>query len=270
MENITSKSNQKVKYIKSLNEKKFRLQYKEYYLEGIKVVTELLDMYNKKAIDIMSIACSYEILSKINGGIDMINRLEKIQDIEILSIDANVFKSITDTVSPQGILAILKLPDNNINALNIDSNILILDKLQDAGNVGTIIRTAFSFNVKNIICLDGTTDIFSPKVLRSTMATILKVNIIYIRDNELTESLNKLKNKGYKIIGTSLQTDTYISKEVVSGKCIFVIGNEANGISKEIINSCDTLVKIPMNNDAESLNVACATSIMLYEQFKNI
>lgn len=269
MENITSKSNQKIKYIKSLNEKKFRQEYNEYYLEGIKVVSELLDMYNKKAIDIMSIACSYDILSKINGGLDMISKLEKIQDLEIINMDSKIFKSITDTVSPQGILAVLKIFNNNIDDIDSDSNILILDRLQDAGNVGTIIRTAVSFNVKNIICLDGTTDVFSPKVLRSTMASILKVNIIYIHDNELNESINKIKDKGYNIIGTSLQTDMYISSDIFMGKCAFVVGNEANGISEKIIANCDKLVKIPMESNMESLNVACATSILLYEQFKN-
>jgi len=268
MENITSKSNQKVKYIKSLNERKFRLEYKEYYLEGIKVVNELLDIYNHKAIDILSIACSYDILNKTNGGLNIISRLEKINNLEIINMDSGTFKSITDTVTPQGVLAVLKIPDNNIDNINIDTNILILDKLQDAGNVGTIIRTADSFDVRNIICLDGTTDVFSPKVLRSTMASILRVNIIFVHDNELIEIINKIKNKGYNIIGTSLQTDQYISKDILKGKCAFVVGNEANGISEELIKNCDTLIKIPMSNSAESLNVACATSILLYEQFK--
>jgi len=268
MENITSKSNKSVKYIKSLNERKFRLEYKQYYLEGIKVVNELLDMYNQKAIDILSIACSYDILNKTNGGLDIISRLEKIDNFEILNMDSDVFKSITDTVSPQGVLAVLTTPDNNVDSINIDTNILILDKLQDAGNVGTIIRTADSFDVRNIICLDGTTDIFSPKVLRSTMASILRVNIIFIHDSELAESINTIKSKGYSIIGTSLQTDKYISKDILNGKCAFVVGNEANGISEEIIKICDNLIKIPMSNSAESLNVACATSILLYEQFK--
>ena len=269
MENITSKSNQKVKYIKSLNEKKFRQEYNQYYLEGIKVVNEVLDMYNQKAIDIVSIACSYDILNETNGGANIISRLEKIDTLEILNIDWEIFKTITDTVSPQGILAVLNISKNNIENMNIDTNILILDKLQDAGNVGTIIRTADSFNVRNIICLEGTTDIFSPKVLRSTMASILRVNIITIKNNELSESINKMKNYGYNIIGTSLQTDKYISKDILKGKCAFVIGNEANGISEEVIQKCDSLIKIPMCSSTESLNVACATSILLYEQFKN-
>ncbi len=269
MENITSKSNQKVKYIKSLNEKKFRQEYNEYYLEGIKVVSELLDMYKKKAIDIVSIACSYDILNKTNGGIEVINKLEKIDDLEILNIESNVFKSLTDTISTQGILAVLKIPNSNIDSIDKNSNIIILDRLQDAGNVGTIIRTAISFNVKNIICLDGTTDVFSQKVLRSTMASIFKVNIIYVHDNELNESLNKIKNIGYNIIGTSLQTDNYISNDLFKGKCAFVVGNEANGISQKIIEKCDKLVKIPMEENVESLNVACAATILLYEQFKN-
>lgn len=269
MENITSKSNQKVKYLKSLNEKKFRQKYNEYYLEGIKVVNELLDMYNKKAVDIISIAYSYDILSKLNGGLEILKRLEKISDIEILNISKDVFESITDTVSPQGILATLKIPNKSLNDINNDSNIIILDKLQDAGNVGTIIRTADSFDVRNIICLEGTVDVFSPKVLRSTMASIFRVNIIQIDNNNLNESINKIKEKGYNIIGTSLQTSTYVSKDVFKGKCAFALGNESNGISELIIKSCDKLVKIPMSDSAESLNVACATSILLYEQFKN-
>lgn len=269
MENITSKSNQKVKYIKSLNEKKFRQKYNEYYLEGIKVVNELLDMYNKKAVDIMSIACSYDILSKLNGGLETINRLEKIKSIDMYNMSKEVFESITDTVSPQGILAVLKIPNKTISDIDNNSNILILDKLQDAGNVGTIIRTADSFSVRNIICLEGTVDVFSPKVLRSTMASIFRVNIIQIDNNDLTNCINKIKAKGYNIIGTSLKTEVYVSKDVFKDKCAFVVGNEANGISETIIKNCDKLVKIPMSDTAESLNVACATSIMLYEQFKN-
>lgn len=269
MENITSKSNSKVKYIKSLNEKKFRQKYSEYYLEGIKVVNELLDMYNKKAIDIVSIACSYDILSKVNGGLDMITRLEKIENLEIFNMSSDVFESMTDTISPQGILAVLKIPSKSIDDIDMNTNVLILDKLQDAGNVGTIIRTADSFDVRNIICLDGTVDVFSPKVLRSTMASILRANIIYIRADEVTENMNILKEKKYSIIGTSLQTDTYISKDLFTGKCAFVVGNEANGISDEIIKNCNKLIKIPMSDSAESLNVACATSILLYEQYKH-
>lgn len=269
MENITSKSNQKVKYIKSLNEKKFRQKYNEYYLEGIKVVSELLDMYNKKAVDIISIAYSYDILTKLNGGLEILNKLEKIKSIEIFNMSKEVFESITDTVSPQGILAVLKIPNKSLSDINNNSNILILDRLQDAGNVGTIIRTADSFDVRNIVCLEGTVDVFSPKVLRSTMASIFRVNIIQIENTNLDESINKIKDKGYNIIGTSLQTDTYVSKDIFKDKCAFVVGNEANGISDTIIKSCDRLIKIPMSDSAESLNVACATSIILYEQFKN-
>lgn len=269
MENITSKSNQKVKYIKSLNEKKFRQKYNEYYLEGIKVVSELLDMYNKKAVDIISIAYSYDILTKLNGGLEILDKLEKINSIEIFNMSKEVFESMTDTVSPQGVLAVLKIPNKSLSDINNNSNILILDRLQDAGNVGTIIRTADSFDVRNIVCLEGTVDVFSPKVLRSTMASIFRVNIIQIENTNLDECINKIKDKGYNIIGTSLQTHTYVSKDIFKDKCAFVVGNEANGISDTIIKSCDRLIKIPMSDSAESLNVACATSIILYEQFKN-
>ncbi|MEG1705303.1 MAG: RNA methyltransferase [Clostridia bacterium] len=268
MEIITSKSNEKVKYIRNLNEKKFRQKYNEYYLEGIKVVSELLDIYNKKAVDIVSIAYSNMILKEANGGIELLKKIEKFSDIEIINIDSNVFKSIVETVNTQGILAVIKINNKTINEIDVSSNVLILDKLQDSGNVGTIIRTADSFNVKNIICISGTADVYSQKVLRSTMASIFRVNIIYINEKEIKENIEFLKKNDYHLIGTSLQSNTFVNDKLFNKKCAIVVGNESNGISDMMTNLCDMLVKIPISDSTESLNVACATSILLYEQYK--
>lgn len=265
MEKIISKTNSNVKFVNGLNEKKFRQKNNAFYLEGIKVVNELLD----KAIDIMFIAYSKSILLTSNGGEELIKRLEKEKNVKVLEFDEKIFKYVTDTVNPQGVLAVLSIPKYNLEK-EIEkignSNILILDKVQDQGNLGTIIRSANAFDCDLIICIHGTADIYSPKTLRSTMGGILNTKIIYIDDvNELLI----LKSKGYKIVTTSLNTNNSSDTlNYIDNKYAFVVGNEANGVSKELESLSDTLVKIPMSNKIESLNVGVATSIILYEQYK--
>jgi TrmH family RNA methyltransferase len=275
MDTIISKSNEKVKFIKNLNEKKFRQKYNAFYLEGIKVVEEVLN--KNKAINIMFIAYSKDILLCLNGGNEISEKIQefsKKNKIELINLDKKVFEYVSDTVTPQGILAVIEIPKYNIldvlkNDFETGKNILILDKLQDSGNIGTIVRAADAFNVSTIICLEGTTDVYSPKVVRSTMGSILREKIMYLNKDEINDYLKKIKEIGYEIVGTYLNTDKYINEIDFNYRYAFVLGNEANGISSEIINICDKLIKIPMSGSAESLNVGIASGIILYEQFKN-
>lgn len=257
IEVITSKSNEKAKFIRSLNDKKGRQKNGCFYLEGIKVVNEVIE--RRGAINLRFIAYSEEILINVNGGKEI---LKKIQNK--ISFSKDVFNTLTDTKTPQGILAVLEFT-NELEVLN-DENILVLDKVQDLGNLGTIIRSADAFGIKQIICTSGTADVYSPKVLRSTMGSILREKITYI-DN--LQKLEELKKYGFAIVGTTLNEKSIsIEKFDFSKKSIFVMGNEANGISKEIEKICDYFIKIPMTGNAESLNVGVATSIILYKQFK--
>lgn len=264
MEQIISKTNSNVKFVSGLNEKKFRQKNNAFYLEGIKVVNELLD----KAIDIMFIAYSKSILSTSNGGDELIKRLEKVKNIKILEFDEKIFKYVTDTVNPQGVLAVLSIPKYNLEEeiLKTNNNILVLDKVQDQGNLGTIIRSANAFNIDLIICTHGTADIYSPKTLRSTMGGILNTKVIYVDD---IDELNVLKENEYKIVTTSLNTNNSSDTlDYLNNKYAFVVGNEANGVSDELVSISDVLIKIPMSDRIESLNVGVATSIILYEQYK--
>lgn len=262
MEEIISKSNTNVKFVHSLNDKKSRQKNNAFYLEGIKVVNELLD----KAIDVKFIAYSKSILLNSNGGKELLSRLEKQTKIKVLNFEQSIFRYVTDTVNPQGVLAVLDIPNYDLrNALD-DKNVLILDKVQDQGNFGTIIRSSQAFNIDVIVCTLGTADAYSPKTLRSTMGTILNTKIIYI---ENVEELKVLKENGYKIVTTSLNTNNSSDTlDYVNNKYAFVMGNEANGVSEEVEKLSDTLVKIPMSDKVESLNVGVATSIILYEQYK--
>lgn len=262
MELIVSKSNDNVKLIRSLNEKKYRTKYNAFYLEGVKVTNEILD--KNEAIDILFIAYSKSLLISTNGGQALLDRISSLKNIKVLEFEENIFKYMTDTVNTQGILVVMKIPKYSLENEE-NKNIILLDKVQDLGNIGTIIRSCNAFGVDTILCTSGTADVYSPKAVRATMGGILNVKIIYLDD---IEKLNLFKKMGYKIATTSLKTQNSIDSIDYNNKYIFVMGNEANGVSKEIIDISDFVVKIPMSEKIESLNVGVATSIILYEQYK--
>ncbi len=262
MELIVSKSNDNVKFIRSLNEKKYRTKYNAFYLEGVKVTNEILD--KNEAIDILFIAYSKSLLISTNGGQALLDRISSLKNVKVLEFEENIFKYMTDTVNTQGILVVMKIPKYSLENEE-NKNIILLDKVQDLGNIGTIIRSCNAFGVDTILCTSGTADVYSPKAVRATMGGILNVKIIYLDD---IEKLNLFKKMGYKIATTSLKTQNSIDSIDYNNKYIFVMGNEANGVSKEIIDISDFVVKIPMSEKIESLNVGVATSIILYEQYK--
>jgi TrmH family RNA methyltransferase len=270
---IISKSNEKVKYIKSLNEKKNRQKYNAFYVEGIKVLEEIIN--SEKAIDVKFIAYSKTILLKVKNGdilFDKAQKFCKLKNIEFLDIEDKIFEYVTDTITSQGILAVVKIKNKDVDKLlyeNKQENILILDKIQDGGNVGTIIRSADAFGINLIFCVNGTTDIYSPKVIRSTMGSIFRVNVIYIDKQDLDIIIYKIKDNGHLIITTDLNAKEYIKDIDFNKKYAFVFGNESNGVSEELKSVSDLKVKIPIQSTTESLNVSIATGIILYEQFKN-
>ena len=187
MELIVSKSNDNVKFIRSLNEKKYRTKYNAFYLEGVKVTNEILD--KNEAIDILFIAYSKSLLISTNGGQALLNRINSLKNIKVLEFEENVFKYMTDTVNTQGILVVMKIPKYSLENEE-NKNIILLDKVQDLGNIGTIIRSCNAFGVDTILCTSGTADVYSPKAVRATMGGILNVKIIYL---DGIEKLNLLK-----------------------------------------------------------------------------
>ena len=267
---INSKSNEKVKFVKSLNDKKFRNKSSSYYLEGIKVVSEVL--FSKNINDINFIMYSKEILNNVNNGILELEKIiKKCEEKSILlyEVEKNILEYICDTVTPQGILCVLNKKNKNlIEEVNNTSNqnIFILDGIQDMGNLGTIIRNAASFNIESIICLENTADVYSPKVLRSTMGNISKVNIFY---ENFENTLKVLRENNYILVGTSLNDTKKIDELDFTKKIAFVFGNEANGISKKVLDYCDEKIKIEMNSEVDSLNVSVASGIVGYIQYKN-
>ena len=170
----------------------------------------------------------------------------------------NLFSQLTSTENPQGVIAVAKISDKR-NELNGEFY-LLCDKLQDPGNLGTIIRTAHAAGVTGIILTKGTVDIYNDKTIRSTMGSIFYTPIIH--DNDLTFTKG-LIGDGYSLVTTSLEESRNFFDEDLSGKIILAVGNEGNGISDEIFDLATKKVKIPMPGGAESLNVPIPLILMV-------
>lgn len=194
-----------------------------------------------------------------------LNYLYEIAKYDCIYVNNSVFKYITDVLNPQGILAVVeKKSKTNMIDYNQDI-ILVLDGIQDPGNIGTILRTVDSIGLKQIILSDKCADIYNPKVVRSTMGAIFRVNAI--ESNDLIETLNEIKKNNFEIVSTDLKTEHNIY-DIDYKNIAIVIGNEANGVSEEILKISDKKIKIPMLGKTESLNASVATGIILYEYLR--
>ncbi len=255
MQQITSKENGLIKHIIKLKEKKYRKEYNEYIIEGAKIVEEaIIEKAKIKQIIISEDAINSELIQK--------HLKEELQKIDYIQVTPNIFKLISGVEKPQGVLAIVE-KDKQGEKIDINQEIILaLDDLQDPGNLGTIIRTADSVGLNQILISKGTVAPYSPKVIRSTMGAIFRVKIIECEN--LKETLEELKKNNFKIMVTDLNTDKSIY-DIKLQKNVIIIGNEANGVSEEIRNISDTKAIIPMFGKTESLNASVATGVILYE-----
>ena len=255
MQIISSKDNEIVNQIKKMKDKKYRDIENAYIVEGIKLVREALqENANIKQIVLCDDCEKAENISK--------ELMYEIAKHNCIYVTNKIFKYISEVQAPQGILAVIE--KNNANG-EIDYNediIVALDDIQVPGNLGTILRTVDSIGVNQIIVSKGTADAFNSKVVRSTMGAIFRVKII--ETDNLIQTIKEIKKHHFKLMVTSLQTENSIY-DIQFNKKIVVIGNEANGVSKDIQEMADEKAKIPMLGKAESLNASVATGIVLYE-----
>ena len=255
MQVITSKDNEIIKNIKRLKEKKFRIQEHKYLIEGIKLIEEAI----AENADIDTIVVCEDCIK--NQELDS-KLLYEVAKYNCIYVNEIIFGLITDVKNPQGILAVIKKEEES-QKINYDEDlIVILDQVQDPGNLGTILRTVDSIGLKQIIVAQGSGDMFNPKVVRSTMGAIFILKVI--EREYIQKTINEVKKHKFKIIATSLETNKSIY-DVEYKKSAIIIGNEANGVSKTLLDVSDELIKIPMLGKTESLNASVATGIVLYE-----
>lgn len=260
---ITSKDNEKIKYTKSLLKSKNRMKESKFIIEGYRILTLALEC--NADIDYVFINEDFEMK---NEHLKLLRMLEN-NEVKVYKTTNKNFKELVDTENTQGIIGVINFKGKNIEQ-SINSSqkfVLVLDRIQDPGNMGTIIRTADAAGVDAIIVLKGCVDIYNPKVIRSTMGSIFDMNIIQCTQEEAIENL---KANSFSIVSSYLDTDNFYNTVDYNNKVALVIGNEANGINDELISKSDILVKIPIYGKAESLNAAISSAILMYEIKKHI
>ena len=240
---ITSKDNLQIKEAAALKDKKARLDQSRYLIEGYRCVKDSLRYLNNPTIFMSETA-----YSRYAGEFD---------GFKLLVCADKVFSKITDTDNSQGVVCVADITKKSPDYENRYA--LFLDRVRDPGNLGTIIRTALAVGFNDIYCYDCV-DAYNPKVVRSAMSAISRVNLF---DSGLDE-LYALKQNGYKVFCADMNGKSVFSEKVKSDKICLVIGNEANGVLDEITEISDEIVSLPMNG-VESLNAAVSASVLMYQ-----
>ncbi len=237
---IESLDNKKIKNLRKLKQKKYRDKMKMYLIEGIHLVKEAY-----KSKDLL------EVILLSDEKIDM--------DVNKVYVTKEILKSLSELDTPYNIIGVCKYKDEDENYGN---KILILDNVQDPGNLGTIIRSCVAFNVNTLILSEDTVDLYNSKVLRGSQGMNFHLNIIR---RDIKSEIEKLKENNYKIYGTNVKDGIRIKNVKDLKKYAIIMGNEGLGLKEEIKDLTDENIYIDMNISCESLNVAVATSIILYE-----
>lgn len=243
MEHITSLKNPKVAAWKALKDRKGRRESGCFLVEGRKMVEEALS----SAFDVETVL--------VQEGMELPDGLT----MPVYELPAHVLAAVCDTKTPQGIAAVVRMKEQSA----LGKHIVVLDGVQDPGNVGTIIRTADAAGLDGVLLSTQCADVFSPKVLRATMGSIFRMNLRTTDD--LPGELTKLREKGYSILSSQLDGTPFYEREKVAERFALIIGNEGNGVSEQVQQTATHRVRLPMRGGAESLNAAIAAAIMMYE-----
>ncbi|MBF8984180.1 23S rRNA (guanosine(2251)-2'-O)-methyltransferase RlmB [Lutibacter sp. B2] len=256
---ISSYENSVIKHTRQLLIRKYREKFNEYMIEGVRITKDAL-LYNQKIVYILFCESIYNTA----GGKELLDDLMN-RNIKIYKISDKIFKELSDTENTQGIIAVLSYNEYDLKEIlnKNDGLYVVLDRIQDPGNLGTIIRSADASGADAVILSKGCVDLYNLKTIRSTMGSIFHLPIVKM--GETLEIVKQLKQEAVQIISTSLDTNKYHYDVEYRKSTAFVIGNEANGVSEEVLKEADALVKIPMIGKAESLNAAVAAAIVMYE-----
>lgn len=264
---INSAENKKYKKWQKLLKRKYRENENAYLIEGFKLIEEAL-INGKEIFEILvDEDCQEQVLTELSSILEY-------KEIPIYILDGKLFKKITQLEHSTGVMAVTGMDlfseDRFCNLFKdktgVSGNIIILDRLQDPGNIGTIIRTADGAGFGGIIAVKGTADIFSPKIVRSAVGSIFRVPFYFVEDNyHLMKIIAKLQKK---LVVTCFETNHYHFDADLSKDVAIVIGNEGAGVSRQLIDLAENKVKIPMSGTIDSLNASVAAGILMYESVR--
>lgn len=254
---ITSSSNPKVKQIiQWQNKAKERRNAGVFLTEGFKMFEEA------PAESIQQVYISEEALERI-GGRPEAN--QKLNEVGYEIVKKEIFARMSDTQTPQGILCVVRRPEYSLEQLLQAKNplLVVLENLQDPGNLGTIIRTGEAAGITGVIMNAGTVDIFNPKTIRATMGSVYRVPFLYMED--LCETIGLLRRKGIRTYAAHLEGSADYDAFSFREPAAFLVGNEGSGLTAKTAAQADEYLKIPMEGRVESLNAAIAASLLMYE-----
>ncbi|AKL94508.1 tRNA/rRNA methyltransferase SpoU [Clostridium aceticum] len=255
---ITSQQNKLIKHIKALENKKNRKIHGQFMIEGIRIIEECI--LHEVPIEYLLYT---EDVEAVQGGRELLERgIKKYKSYEV---EKKLFDTLSHTETPQGIMAVVNIQDHSLDTLNIkeDAFFLILDRIQDPGNMGTIIRTAEAAGADAVVLTKGCVDPYNNKTIRATMGALFHIPIIEVNDNNTW--IEVLKKGHVKLIASNLNTDYDYTKVDYRGKIAIIIGNEANGIDENLLHYVDLSIKIPILGKIESLNASTAAAILIYK-----
>lgn len=254
MRKIESVQNAKVKEWAKLQKRKGRERAGAFLIEGEHLVEAAIQQ--DASIEALLIAEDYPMS-------EWLERYARSRDEKCFVVSRAVMKRLSETETPQGIIAIAKMASVDVETLwNEAKFLLLLDAIQDPGNLGAIIRTADAAGVDGIVLGKGTVDAHNAKVIRSTMGSIFRAPIV---QGDLVSIMEKLRKRQFSFVAASLKDALPYDQVAYDGRLGIVIGNEANGVSDAVLNACSAKAKIPLYGQAESLNAAVAAGIILYE-----
>ncbi len=254
---IESTKNAQIKTLSALIKKsKVRDEEGLYVVEGPRMFEEAPEAEIKK------IYLSADFAEHFGNDPSITEKLEKVE-YEVLS--DSVYEYVSDTKTPQGIMCIMKQKEYLLEQVmsGEDPFLLLVEDLQDPGNLGTMIRAGEGAGITGVIMTSNTVDIYNPKTIRSTMGSVFRLPFCYVAD--MSEALEIADNKGIVTYAAHLKGENPYDREDYSGGCAIIIGNEGKGIRPETAKRAGKLVKIPMKGQVESLNAAVAATVLMYE-----
>ena len=258
MREITSKDNKIFRHALSLKTKKYRDRYGEYLIEGPNLLKEAL----KEEIDVEAVFVRPEMTDEEAGIIEEGPELDR----KTFILSNRLFDELKDTETSQGIVTVVRKRQDPSPKGRPGGNYVVLDRLQDPGNIGTILRTADAAGFDLAVFMKGTADPFSPKVVRSATGSLFRLPMVFVEDaEELTELVH---SAGKRLIATAMDAEKAYYDCDLEKDAAIIIGNEGNGISPELMMRADEKIMIPMAGNTESLNAAVAAGILMYERIR--
>lgn len=247
MEKITSSNNNRIVMYAKLNQKKYRDEYGLFLLENFKLIVECI----KRGDEIVAVLIDETKLDKFPS-------IVKSFDEKILLMPSNVFSKISDTVTSQGIIAVMKKPEQT-SVSSLGGRILVLDRIQDSGNVGTLMRSALGFGFDGVVLIESA-DTYSPKVIRSSGGSIFNLKMAETTEKEF---LFHVKHTGFAVFSADMDGENLYGIKNFPENMFLIVGNEGQGVSNTIMESSTNSISIPMSKHLESLNAGVSGSIIM-------